>query len=881
MKIKDDSFSFNFTTQNTHNYKSKLKESKSNEELLKHIDILYEENLQLKEALTDLEKDLKDKDQSIEESQKIITKLKEEYTKVVKELQQMEKSYNQLLDDINKKSIEINNSRKNQSILNDLKKKNESLSTEKNNLHKENIIMRKKILSCGNISYRNERNIKNKDIIIDDLQKKEKNYIRIIKERDNLIDEKNNKIKQLSGIINNKNGELKIMMNISKEINKENKINVKELTKQAVKTIRTFKNNIYSKEKRNYSTDSPRIKFINSEINFEDFEFIFKNHKASFLLEDAISKMMFIPDNLDYITKEFLVNMYLKTELIKNELFSGLIRESQFINFLKLIFDRMHLNESNDTLNIFYEILEFKNKYLNIVKENYKIKKINKILFKINHKYYNDLKLLKENINNNNEIIRNKWTILIKSLNENNINKDEKIKEIEKLKNEIKRLFKIIRSNTENKSTIKSYQHLSSNFAKSSKNRVKIFGKLDIPKIWNTLPSGEVTGISDTNFDKKNITEIQRGNNNLKINKIKKAVFKINNNKKMLYKKIDNEISLYDNSLTANNHNTTENSISQRKTYSSYNINSSYNALRKKSNYKNDIFNLQKEFNNILMKSETKDTFNLKKTKIFTPRCIQPLKKINSSVFSQNNFSRAIFTERIPYKNKDILESKEDNHNSMIIQGNKRINNYKKFSIIDNNIITTKNNNNIFGYNFFINLFFNINDNIFDLSELNKYRQIYNFSDIENIYSYFKETCNILKSRIDETNLKIEKSHYLSNVNFSENINFKSNFFEGSFKLFNEKIISLKKFEFEFINMNEFIKNYLVSQEITIQIMFDKGQKQLKFEPIESLFNLVEDGLNYRIDEMDENIIFNRKLMIKMLKNQINCLFLCFENNIN
>ena len=97
------------------------------QEILKQLQQLDTENYQLKEALTDLEKDLKEKDQSIEESQKIISKLKEEYTKVIKELQNMEKSYNQLLDEMNKQSIEINYAKKNQSLLNILKRKNDSL----------------------------------------------------------------------------------------------------------------------------------------------------------------------------------------------------------------------------------------------------------------------------------------------------------------------------------------------------------------------------------------------------------------------------------------------------------------------------------------------------------------------------------------------------------------------------------------------------------------------------------------------------------------------------------------------------------------------------------------------------------------------------------
>ena len=134
----------NLSTKNSRIIQSTNEQYKLNQELLKQLEILDSENCQLKEALTDLEKDLKEKDQSIEESQKIISKLKEEYTKVIKELQQMEKSYNELLCEMNKKSIEIKHAKKNQSLLNVLKTKNDALSNEKNNLYKENIIMKKK-----------------------------------------------------------------------------------------------------------------------------------------------------------------------------------------------------------------------------------------------------------------------------------------------------------------------------------------------------------------------------------------------------------------------------------------------------------------------------------------------------------------------------------------------------------------------------------------------------------------------------------------------------------------------------------------------------------------------------------------------------------------
>ena len=43
--------------------------------------------------------------------------------------------------------------------------------------------------------------------------------------------------------------------------------------------------------------------------------------KTSFLLEDALQGMMYIPLDLKSISKEFLMDMNFKTELIKSELY--------------------------------------------------------------------------------------------------------------------------------------------------------------------------------------------------------------------------------------------------------------------------------------------------------------------------------------------------------------------------------------------------------------------------------------------------------------------------------------------------------------------------------------------------------------------------------
>ena len=846
--------------ENFYNFSSKKSQmsldNKANSEILKQLEILDEENLQLKEALTDLEKDLKEKDQSIEESQRIITKIKDEYSKVIKEFQQMEKSYNELLREFNEKTIEINNTKKAELMLNDLKKRNNTLSAEKNCLYKENLLMRKKIMSCGNISFRNEINIKNKDLIIEDLQKKNKNYLRIIKERENVIDEKNKKIKELNDIIDNKNEELKIMMNFSKEINKKNKANVKELTSQAVKTIKIFQNNIEKKRTRNYSADyNSKISLTYSQTTFKDFEFIFKNNKAVFSLEEAINSIM-MSDNLNSISKEFLMNLNFKTELIKSELFSGLIRENHFVSFLKNILDKLNLRDIQN-------IYEFKKKYMNLLKENHKLKKINKDLIAINNKNNSDINSIKQNIINNNNAIKNKIISLIKGIK---IDKDINQKKMQKLKNEIKGLNGIlIRNNIQNDSLIKKFLHTTNKNQNKNDSQKKLsFQAIFSPRNWNTLPSWDATDISEIKMNSTS-RELSDRNPSLQINKVKSKVYRIKTNK--IKPKKNSEDLHYENSIDK-----IENSIQQNKTYSNIQIKDEYK-------YKKDICNLQKEINNILMKSTTsRKSINLIDSKGKNHKQkLCPFNKINlynaKKKYKKNE--RQIFTDRMQYKKIEIPELKFHDFSQ-----------YSQMIRKDNNLMDDNNNdNNIFSYNYFINLILKMNENIFDLFELRKYREAYNLSNVDDIYTYFKETCDGLKNKTDEINLKINKSHYLTGTNFTDRIIFnnqRKDYLDNSFKIFNERIISLKKFEFEFINMSEYIKNYLIAQETTIDIMSDMGKKYVKFEPIERLFNLFEQCLNYRIDEMEQNIIFSRKLLIKIFKNQINCLFLSFEyNNIN
>ena len=112
-----------------------------NKELFRNIEILDNENNQLKLLLAELREDLKEKDNSIEESHKIINKLKDEYSKIIKDYQNLEKLNNELSkeNDINKNIVE--NSKKANELMNKLKEKNDDLLDEVNRLKKDNALI--------------------------------------------------------------------------------------------------------------------------------------------------------------------------------------------------------------------------------------------------------------------------------------------------------------------------------------------------------------------------------------------------------------------------------------------------------------------------------------------------------------------------------------------------------------------------------------------------------------------------------------------------------------------------------------------------------------------------------------------------------------------
>ena len=879
-----DNLSLNQSAQNSQFIRqAKLNSGAVNNELLKNIEILDSENTQLKAALGELQEDLRDKENSIEESHKIITKLKDEYSKLIKEYQNLEQINNDLIseNELNKKSAE-GFKRANETI-SKLQKQTNDLINENNALKKENNAMKNKLISNNSSSNKKEQDLKDKELIITDLKEKADNWVLMIKDRENLINEQSKKIKELNEIILRKDDQLKLMVNFSKEINKENKSNVAELTKQAVKTIKVFYNTLNNSGKNNIDSGY-RVEFKNTATTFENFEPTLKNKKTCFLLEDATQGMMYIPNDLKSISKEFLMDMNFKTELIKSELYSSLIRETQFVKFLDEIFSKLNIKDTENIKNISKKVIELTSNFGNILKENNKLKSENRIL--LQNKKNSDLflKKFKENVSNNMNKLKEKYSYLTNNIdnkvqnikNNNIIVKEKARKDGEKLKaenlvlkqdnqklrediDELRRLFETQKDNDKIYKSLEKNEPLykSNNFEETNKR---------MP--WNTM----IQNIPEISFN-----YIHSNNTINRFPRTDLDMNLINNDKN------DIDIGRYKERKTQKYNRNNDNDNNQ-------NYNKKYHKKKKEiNNLKNEIDRVKDEINNIMLNSDNPN-FNISDNYLSIPE-----KENNTDL---NNNINDIKMKTYTIQNSDInnhsnysglnkkvsdlqkMLSIEKNKNSKLEKENISLKQYinnliddiekmkmnKKRNIINNNVFTPK---------FFIKMFYNINPKVFSSSELKKYYKIYNTQDIETIFEIFSKTCQCLKRQIYETNFEVETA----NTDMEDNyMNMKNVVIDSSYRLVNERIMKLKKLEFDFINLSEFVKNYLVSQETMVKIIFNSDNNIIQFEPIERLFNLFEDCLNFKIDEMNDNVIFQRKLLIKILKNQKNCLGLSLES---
>ena len=408
--------------------------------LLKNIQFLDSDNVKLREALKEINIELQEKEEALNDSQKLIKKINNEYTQLLNQ-------YKSLEEEKNKLKKENENLQKENNNLNIILKKEEKKDKENEKIKSE-LIKTKETLNnlkgnYSNISFdfnKIEKDRKYKEIIIKDLKIEGNKIVNMLQDRELLIQEYNKKISELNDTIKQKDEQLKLMLNFSKELNNENKTNIKELTKQAVKTIKVFYNSRKNEEEKN-SINLIEIK--NNKMNYgnnpDKIMDILSKNNCSFLIENAINSHLFIPDiGINFINKEFLEENNFKTYLIKTELFSSILREFHLIQHMNDLLNQ--INESLKNLNLQKNseqhrksIKSFKLFYNKIYKNLIETKKENStlktelndlILYikKLQNDFSNKNKKFKEKIE---EINRQYISYIIKIKNKKNINNKE------------------------------------------------------------------------------------------------------------------------------------------------------------------------------------------------------------------------------------------------------------------------------------------------------------------------------------------------------------------------------------------------------------------------------------------------------------------------
>ena len=863
----------------------------------------------------------------------MITLLKDEYSKVIRQYKELEE-YNQELEkkeNDNKKIFD--NFKKAHLVYEKIEKQNELLKLELEKTRKELSTYKGNYTLKSSEFNKVEKDSINKELIIKDLKIEGNKFITMIKERETIIENYSKKILELNKIIEQKDEQLKLMINFSKEINKENKTNVQELTKQAVKTIKIFYNTINNSkndEKENYYIQIKNSTNKNDKYFLDNVNENIKEKNCSFFLKDAIVQKLFIPEGISFINKEFFISNNLKSELLKNELMSSYIRELCFVDFFKDIISKIYgeeiLGQSKLSLyELVNRISKFKKNFDDLYQEREKYKGDNEIL----KNRIKDITLyiikLKNDVKEKGKKMNEKLLMLDKSYNSyfNNINeKNEKDKiqfenKIEELNKEISNLRiendRINNINLNLEQTLRERDNIISKLNEQNNNLTQRLNNLRLnPNInnnngLNLINSSNPKYNEDLNknipkindiYNKELNQTIDYDSNNLNKNKFKNFdKLPLEDNKKFINIEESNKINLKECLKCREKESKISNYIKEIPEDKYYFITKSNLEIPQ---IMNKLFN---KFLNIIGKLNiTKENFSkisqdkklrvsqlvdiLNQIEKLFQNLLNNIDKVNKNIIQNTNDIMPIFNfvSNIAYEdNYDLDKTKSINPyeslNNILDNLNENINYNNPIDAINNN-----NNNNLENNNLQIpNLiqFFDINPKIFSSSELMKYYSIYENHNIIEVLNIFKSNCHELKKNLDNIQLAYDtESNYESSDNKwvkNSSIGWQNEI--NTYKIVNEKIMSLKKFEFDYSIIMELIKNYLVAFEMMFRIIqSEKNYNNINIaQEINELYNVFEDLIFYKIDEMGDDIIFNRRFLTKLLHNHKEYLLIYYD----
>ena len=671
----------------------------SGQSLLKNVQYLDEENSRLKELLSEMQNELRQKEEALNDSQKIILKLKDEYSQIMKEYKKLETEKNKIFEKKESNQKILNNISKTQNEYERVLKLNDQLKQElirtKENLN----YYKSNFSSATNDLNKLEKHNKTKEMIINDLKIEGDKCVNMLQDRDLLIESYSKKINELNSIISQKNDQLKLMVNFSKEINNENKSNVKEITKQAVKTIKVFYNTLNNKDNKNQvnfieiKNNNNLAKDANNDINNDLmilsnlFDNKLNSQKCSTLLQDSLKDLLYIPEEgANFINKEFLIDNNFKTSLIKTELYSSLIRENNLYNFLKNIFGKLDIASAFNTgihekvmkMNDFkFQFFQMKLMFENYYKENSVLKNKLKELKLYIEKLKNDMdkknKKYKEKINELMNLIE---------LNENNLtnekNKDSVKNNIGKLKNEISNLNSQMDKINNEKYNLteknKEKDDLINNLKKEiEKLNLKINSLRTNPLAENNINYLEKRENStQTDNDIINMKEYMNGSNSFSRNKKERNKYYLTTNKKTLEIQSNERFTYYLESMKKENNNDNENEIIKEKENLSLNYITPIKINKNVNNNINNNINEKYEINSFSKLTNLDNILEVQQNSDLNNMCQINNNKIHNSSFKED------------FK-------KELNESNFITVANKNISISKSFSILTNKIEHVKN----------------------------------------------------------------------------------------------------------------------------------------------------------------------------------------------
>ena len=914
---------------------SKINLEEINKLLLSNVESIDNENIKLKDALCELIKDLKEKEKSLDESLKIISKLKSNYSTLFHQYQNLEKKYAKLNEENEFLKKDNDTSNRNRSISDGINKKNDYLKDEINKIRKDNQILKNNYNMKNNECMRLNKEMNELKLLIEDLKQRNLDYLSMIKDREKIILEYTNQIRNMNHEINNKNEQLKILVKFSKSINDNNKINVKELTKQACQTIKL----LYNYNQNNNNTDNIKhdncmnniIKILFNSKDLDDlnnFNLNEANVKITFKLKEAIQDNLLLDNNdkVINISKDFLFDIIIKFHLLKIELFSSLLREFHFVDFLNNLMAKLNIKDFNikNFINKINEIIkknnilmrkndELKKKIINLVNKidqlnlyieklqkeiqfgKYNIQqKINQImtLFKIKS---NELKIVKIYNNNSNEKTKDKPQTnrkrklkpKQKNLSINNDDEDEdsnnnnnnfnfsynnnKYHNInDNISNKRRQSFKSLQfENIISFYIDKSYNNNNNinhiNNINNNNNSYKIENN---PKIFDFSQAYNNSNNNDYNNNVKNSSNTNSSNTltfqqKEPINKLK-TINESFNEKNYQQKRIENdklkeEISYLKNEIK----DLLQDINKQQKIF--YEKNNEKNNNKKKNN--NAKCDKCEYINNYILTSSIPDSHKLIEIKNII---------LSSPSFDENikTIINAIFDVIVIILTNDYIVKNHHFHSITSIKNIKNVNRNSK------NINANFNKENNFNELFYTEL----NIKIFSSSELKKYQIIYNENN-----NNINDLIDIYIKRVDDIKNNISSLKLFYDTSISSNINEDINYYDNKRKNINqsdinincckpeelgseykdihEEILKLKNEKVIIDNLIELIKNYLIINEKIFQYYMVDNKNIDKYKKyLNKIFTIFKDCCYYNIDDISDNNIFYRKLIIKLFE---------------